>query len=159
MVNSRKIDDLTPKTATLCRAFIDSCKQHGIDVIITSTYRDNESQNALYAQGRTSKGKIVTNAKAGKSFHNYRCAFDFVPVINGKAQWDDIGIFQKCGEIAKSVGLEWAGDWKAFKEYAHCQYTGGLTLADLQKGKTRLNTFTLAPKRLNQLFQCPIFGV
>jgi len=45
-------------------------------------------------------------------------------------------LFTKCGEIAESVGLEWAGRWTKFKEMAHCQYTGGLTLADFQAGKT-----------------------
>lgn len=136
MINSRNLEDLNPKVAALCRSFIDKCKAQGIDVLITSTYRDFESQNALYAQGRTAPGPKVTNAKAGQSWHNWRCAFDFVPIVNGKAQWNDPKLFTRCGEIAESVGLEWAGRWKTFKEWAHCQYTGGLTLADFQSGKT-----------------------
>ena len=109
----------------------------GIDVIITSTYRDFESQTALFNQGRTTAGKKVTNAKAGQSFHNYKVAFDFVPVINGKPVWDDnSGLFTKCGTIAESCGLEWAGRWTKFKELAHCQYTGSLSLRDFQQGKT-----------------------
>ena len=70
MINSRKIEDLHPYVAKLCRAFVAACKKDGIDILITSTWRDNESQNALYAQGRTKPGKKVTNAKAGQSFHN-----------------------------------------------------------------------------------------
>lgn len=135
MINSRKIEDLLPVVAEKCHKFIAACSRYGIDVIITSTYRDNESQNALYAQGRSKPGPKVTNAKAGQSFHNFRCAFDFVPIINGKAQWDDLETFKKCGAIAESVGLEWAGRWQTFKELAHCQYTGGLSLAELQAGK------------------------
>ena len=136
MINSRNLEDLHPKVAALCRSFIDKCKAQGVDILVTSTYRDSESQNALYAQGRTAPGPKVTNAKAGQSWHNWRCAFDFVPIVNGKAQWNDPKLFTKCGEIAESVGLEWAGRWKTFKELAHCQYTGGLTLADFQSGKT-----------------------
>lgn len=136
MVNSRSLSDLNPKVAALASEFINRCKNEGIDVIITSTYRDAESQNKLYAQGRTEPGKKVTNAKAGQSFHNWRVAFDFVPVVNGKAAWNDVALFTKCGEIAESVGLEWAGRWVKFKELAHCQYTGGLTLHDFQQGKT-----------------------
>jgi peptidoglycan L-alanyl-D-glutamate endopeptidase CwlK len=136
MINSRKLEDLNPKVKTLCEKFIASCDKQGIDILITSTYRDGESQSALYAQGRTTPGKIVTNAKAGQSFHNWRVAFDFVPLVNGKAQWSDVGLFTKCGEIAEQCGLEWAGRWNKFKELAHCQYTGGLTLQDFQKGKT-----------------------
>lgn len=136
MINSRKLDDLHPHVAKLCQAFLDACAVEGIDVLITSTYRDAESQDALYAQGRTAPGAKVTNAKAGQSWHNWRCAFDFVPLVNGKAQWNDAATFTRCGEIAESVGLEWAGRWKSFKELAHCQFTGGLTLADFQAGKT-----------------------
>lgn len=136
MINSRKLEDLHPHVAKLCQAFLDACAAQGIDVLITSTYRDAESQNALYAQGRTAPGQKVTNAKAGQSWHNWRCAFDFVPVVAGKAQWNDLATFQRCGEIAEGVGLEWAGRWKSFKELAHCQYTGGLTLVDFQAGKT-----------------------
>jgi len=135
MINSRDIKDLHPHVRTLVERFLAKCAEEGIDVIITSTYRDMESQAALYAQGRTTPGKIVTNAKAGQSWHNYRLAFDFCPIINGKAQWSDTKLFTRCGEIAESVGLEWAGRWKSFKELAHCQATAGLKLADLQAGK------------------------
>jgi peptidoglycan L-alanyl-D-glutamate endopeptidase CwlK len=136
MINSRNLEDLHPKVASLCSTFIEACKQEGIDILITSTYRDEESQQVLYNQGRTTPGKKVTNAKPGQSFHNWKVAFDFVPLVAGKAQWNDISLFKRCGEIAKSHGLEWAGDWVSFKEYAHCQYTSGLSLKDFQEGKT-----------------------
>lgn len=140
MINSRKIEDLLPVVQTKVHAFIKKCNESGIDVLITSTYRDNESQTSLYNQGRTPESKArgekkVTNAKAGQSYHNYAIAFDFVPLINGKAQWNNIALFNKCGVIAKSCGLEWAGDWKTFKELAHCQYSAGLTISELQAGK------------------------
>jgi peptidoglycan L-alanyl-D-glutamate endopeptidase CwlK len=136
MINSRNINDLHPKVAAMTTEFVNRCKAANIDVIITSTYRDIESQNALYEQGRSLPGKKVTNAKGGQSFHNWKVAFDFCPIVNGKAAWSDAALFTKCGEIAESVGLEWAGRWVKFKELAHCQYTGGLKLADFQAGKT-----------------------
>lgn len=135
MINSRDIKDLHPRVQALAEKFIAACKENDIDVVITSTYRDNESQAALYAQGRVTTGNKVTNAQAGHSFHNYRVAFDFLPLTNGKADWNNTALFTQCGEIAESVGLEWAGRWKSFKELAHCQYTGGLTIADLLDGK------------------------
>lgn len=135
MINSRKITDLHPKVSALATRFIAECKKQGIDVLITSTYRDNEAQNKLYAQGRTEAGSKVTNARGGQSWHNYKLAFDFVPIVNGKAQWNDTKTFERCGVIAESIGLEWAGRWKSFKELAHCQFTDGLTLKDLQAGK------------------------
>lgn len=136
MINSRNILDLHPRVQEMCAEFKQKCTQAGIDVLITSTYRDNESQAAIYAQGRTKPGKKVTNAPPGKSFHNWRCAFDFVPIVHGKAMWQDLDTFKKCGEIAESCGLEWAGRWVRMKEMAHCQYTGGLTLAQFNNGKT-----------------------
>jgi peptidoglycan LD-endopeptidase CwlK len=137
MINSRAISDLNNATRLRATAFKAACAQAGIDILITSTYRDHEAQRALYAQGRTASGNIVTNAKPGQSWHNWRCAFDFVPIVNGKAQWSDKALFEHCGKIAESVGLEWAGRWKTFKEMAHCQYTVGATLADYQSGEIK----------------------
>ncbi len=136
MITSRDIKDLHPIVAAKASAFVSACKAQGIDVLITSTLRDNEAQAKLYNQGRTTPGKIVTNAKAGQSWHNHACAFDFVPIVDGKCQWSDAATFTRCGGIAESVGLEWAGRWKGnFKESAHCQYTSGLTIDDLKNGK------------------------
>ena len=99
MISSRNISDLHPVVADKCKKFIAACKKAGIDVLITSTYRDNEAQDEIYAQGRTKPGRIVTYAKGGSSFHNYRLAFDFVPVVNGKANWNDARTFKRCHEI------------------------------------------------------------
>ena len=134
MTNSRKLTDLLPVVQVKAKAFLAAAKAEGIDVLITSTYRDNQSQDELYAQGRTRPGKIVTNARGGQSFHNYRVAFDFVPVIGGKAVWNDLALFRRLGKIGKSLGLEWGGDWK-FRDYPHLQYTGGLTLRQLRSGQ------------------------
>lgn len=137
MINSRNLNDLHPRVKTLAETFLKRCYEAGYDILIYSTYRDVEAQNAIYAQGRTTKGAIVTNAKGGQSFHNYRCAFDWVPIQGGKARWNDSLAYSKCGKIAEEVGLEWAGRWTGkLKETAHCQFTGGLSLADFQAGKT-----------------------
>lgn len=139
MINSRALSDLHPIVEAKARAMIDKCKQEKIDIIVTSTYRDNQAQNALYAQGRTTAGNIVTNARAGESVHNYKLAFDIVPMRAGKPVWGTSGtdgeIWQKVGKIGKSCGLEWAGDWKTFKEYPHFQWTNGLTIHELMAGK------------------------
>lgn len=135
MINSRNISDLNPRVAKMAQSMIDKCHAEGIDLLITSTYRDSESQAALYAKGRTAPGPKVTNAKPGQSFHNWRVAFDVVPLVHGKAVWDDAALWKRIGEIGESVGLEWAGRWQTFKEMPHFQYTGGLRLADFQAGK------------------------
>jgi peptidoglycan L-alanyl-D-glutamate endopeptidase CwlK len=135
MINSRSLDDLIPQARERVDKFISLCKENGIDLLVTSTYRDMESQTALYNQGRTTPGKVVTNAKAGDSYHNYRCAVDVVPLVNGKPEWDGSDpIWAKVGQLGKEAGLEWAGEWHSFKELAHFQYTGGLTIAQLKTG-------------------------
>lgn len=140
MINSRNIADLVPPCKERAEKFLNAAKDAGIDLIITSTYRDHESQAALFEQGRTKPGAIVTNARPGQSWHNWRCAFDVVPIRNGKPVWSTNGpdgdLWRKVGELGESVGLEWAGRWTGkLREFAHFQYTGGLTLAELQSGK------------------------
>ena len=141
MLNSRKLEDLHPYLAQLAEELTAACNADGIDLLITSTYRDFESQQMIYNQGRSleSRGrgeKIVTNARPGDSWHNYRCAFDVVPLIGGKPSWSDNALWKRVGQHGVNVGLEWAGNWRTFKEFPHFQFTGGLTLADFKAGKT-----------------------
>lgn len=140
MINSRKLEDLHPTVEEMARQLLTAAADEGIDLLVTSTYRDHESQNELYAQGRTKPGRVVTNARGGRSWHNWRLAFDVVPMRNGKPVWgtsgDDLILWKRIGELGKSVGLEWAGDWKRFKEFPHFQFTNGLTLDDLEAGAT-----------------------
>lgn len=136
MINSRNLDDLLPSVKAKAEDFIKACQHDGIDLLVTSTFRDFESQDKLFAQGRTAPGKIVTNARGGESFHNYRCALDVVPLVAGKPDWDGSHpIWAEVGRIGEECGLEWAGKWVHFKELAHFQYTGGLSLNDLKEGK------------------------
>lgn len=79
-------------------------------------------------------GLKVTNAAPGQSAHPYRVAFDGVPVRCGKMIWIDEGIPNEeeedhklwllYGQIAESVGLEWAGRWARFREMPHIQEPG-----------------------------------
>ncbi|KGM44594.1 M15 family metallopeptidase [Neobacillus niacini] len=125
----------------------------GIVVMITDGFRSIEEQNTIYEQGRTAEGNIVTNAKGGESYHNYGLAIDFAlettsgDVIwdrqydrnqNGKSDWSEVV------KIAKSLGFEWGGDWKGFKDYPHFQMDFGLTIADLQNGERPEDTSNVA---------------
>ena len=120
---SRDIYDLEPETAKMCQDFLDLARGHGYNVILTATYRSFEEQDALYAQGRTKKGNIVTNARGGQSLHNHRVAFDFAPVKDGKIDWNDTKTWEALGKLGEQVGLEWGGRWK-FKDMPHLQKRG-----------------------------------
>lgn len=120
-------------------------------MIITQAYRSKEEQDKLFAQGRTNKfdnkGKrlsVVTNARGGRSMHNYGLAIDFALVTpDGKtAVWDINKDFDKDGKAdwmevvaeAKKLGFEWGGDWKSFKDYPHFQMTAGLSDSQVYNG-------------------------
>lgn len=131
---SRSLLDLEPETRRRAEMFIARCTEAGIDVLIYCTHRSHAEQAELYERGRRTPGPIVTNARAGQSWHNWRRAFDFVPMVAGKPAWNDRSLYAKAGAIAEAVGLEWAGRWTgSLKETAHCQYRGGLTLAQVQQ--------------------------
>lgn len=102
------------------------CNDKGIPLVVTEGYRTFARQQELYEQGRSKAGLIVTNAKAGYSFHNYGIAFD-VAFKKGKAiSWD--GNWDLIGKIGKSLGLEWGGDWASFKDKPHFQLTKGKSI-------------------------------
>jgi peptidoglycan L-alanyl-D-glutamate endopeptidase CwlK len=114
--------------------FVQLCEQNNIDVLIYCTLRTIQEQDELYAIGRAKPGKIVTNARGGYSWHNFGRAFDFVPLLNGKPQWDNSALYSRCGILAEEAGLEWAGRWTGkLKETAHCQYREGRTLEQERK--------------------------
>lgn len=109
---------------------IEQAYKEGIYVLITDGYRSNAEQDALYAQGRTKPGKIVTNAKGGQSNHNFGIAVDFC-LTNEKgtiANYTVNSDWRRVAAIAKSKGFEWGGDWKGFVDNPHLEYTGKITV-------------------------------
>lgn len=137
---------LLPKVQSMANMFLYKCKEQGYTVILTSTYRDEAEQNALYAQGRTTAGNVVTNAKFGDSMHNYKCAIDFAPVdVNGSIPWGDKALFAKIGEIGESCGFEWGGRWQSFLDLPHLQYTAGYTLDDFKNNRVDYTKFNGVP--------------
>lgn len=109
---SRDINDLDTATHGLAIEFLLRCAAAQLDVIIDQTYRTNAEQDIDYAQGRTTPGNIITDAKGGESPHN--CLDE-----NGKpaARAFDIAILDEThnpitGEIL-SKKLDWnGGDFK-----------------------------------------------
>lgn len=148
----KKLQGVHPVVATKARQLIERAYKEGINVIITQGLRTIEEQNELYAQGRTKPGKVVTNARGGYSYHNFGLAFDFA-VLNpdGSVNWNVDEKWKRVGAIGKSLGLEWGGDWKDFKDYPHFQMTFGLSLADLRAGKRPQEQVAAQSKTQQQL--------
>lgn len=137
-MSSRDRKDLWPE---LARRFELACAEYERDFpqspkpFLTQTYRSRQEQDALYAQGRTKPGKVVTNARGGSSLHNFRpsAAFDIAFRAGDAVTWDEKH-FRTFAQIAKKYGLEWGGDWKSFKDLPHFQ-APNYTLAMASQGK------------------------
>ena len=130
---SRSLFDLTPTMRAKVEQWVAACKARGVDVLVYCTLRSAEEQEALYAQGRSKPGRIVTKAKAWQSWHQYGKAVDAVPLIHGKPDWKysaQVSHWRIFAAEARKAGLEWAGDWKRFREYVHVQDPEGLSLAE-----------------------------
>jgi peptidoglycan L-alanyl-D-glutamate endopeptidase CwlK len=120
----------------------------------THTLRTFKEQDELYAIGRTKPGRIVTNAKGGKSWHNYGMAIDIVLLIGGGVSWDISKDFDGDGkadwaevvQVFKEFGWEAGIDWK-FRDAPHFQKTLGLTINEMHKrylaGKRDANGYVI----------------
>lgn len=112
------------------------------------TLRTIKEQDALYAQGRTKPGKIVTWAKGGQSYHNYGLAIDIVLLGdfdgNGvkEVSWDilkdydgdHMSDWREIVEIFTRYGWTWGGNWNKPKtDNPHFEKTFGKSIIELQK--------------------------
>lgn len=101
----------------LASMFIVMKQQHGYEMVMLEGHRTAERQNSL------SSG--VTQAKGFQSFHQYGLAADCAFMKDGKLMTDPsnpwtLKGYKLMGEVAKSVGLVWGGNW-TFKDYGHTE--------------------------------------
>jgi peptidoglycan LD-endopeptidase CwlK len=128
---SRSLDDLAQPVRQAAQGLIEAARLAGIDLLVYCTLRTNAEQAALYASGRTVRGPVLTCARPGASMHNPDAsgkawAFDAVPMVGGKPQWDDIHALAKVGALGEAEGLTWAGRWTgAIRERVHFQMQKG----------------------------------
>lgn len=112
-----------PRLQKLAAQLLEECAQQGLQIRIGETLRTVEEQDALYAQGRTEPGSIVTNSPGSSysSYHQWGTAFDFFRNDGKGAYYDNDGFFTKVGKIGVSLGLEWGGNWKSIVDKPHFQ--------------------------------------
>lgn len=148
-ITQQRIELLHPKLREEAKAiYKEICEALTGNAIcrFTHTLRTFQEQNDLYAIGRTKKGRRVTNARGGQSYHNYGLAIDICLLVdkdgNGtyetavwdtKADFDNdkIADWQEIVAIFKRYGWTWGGDWR-FTDPPHFQKTFGKSIADLQ---------------------------
>ena len=130
--SEKNIKDLNPKVQPLARRLIETATEQGIHVKIICGNRTYKEQDALYAQGRSKPGPVVTKARAGQSNHNFGTAFDIgIFSENGAEYFGEHPDYAKVGKIGEALGLEWGGDWK-FVDEPHFQFNEGRDLAQLR---------------------------
>lgn len=112
-----------PRLQLLAGQLVDECNKQGLKIKIGETLRTVAEQDALYAQGRTAPGNIVTNAPGSSysSYHQWGTAFDIFR-NDGAGAYNEIGgFFNRVGTIGVSIGLEWGGNWKSIVDKPHFQ--------------------------------------
>lgn len=112
----RDLAELTSTAQQACRLLFQECYKAGIrNIFITETYRSQERQNYLYAQGRTRPGQIVTWTL--NSNHKSRLAWDIA--VGPPQSLYDVTTLNRVGAIAKKIGIEWGGTWTSAIDRPH----------------------------------------
>lgn len=127
-LSQRSLNNLKGVHPNLIKLITEAIKDTPVDFTVVAGVRTQAEQQALYAQGRTKPGKIVTNADGvrNKSNHQpkadgYGHAVDLYPFYNGSVQVNDPQVLAKLKIISlhiKSkasllgIPVQWGGDWK-----------------------------------------------
>lgn len=103
-----------------------------VKIIVIQGLRSFAESDALYAQGRTTPGPIVTKAPGGSSYHNYGLAFDFAMVTDGK----DDGVvgphWLQVVAIMEKHGMTWGGHFpEGFHDDPHFENRYGYNWREL----------------------------
>jgi len=117
------ICSLHPNAQLLARDFLLKCEDFpNFKVKIISGLRSYREQSILYAKGRTTSGIIVTNSKAGQSYHNFGVAFDCGIFSKNGTYLSDDEYYKEIAEKIKDImQIDWGGDWETFKDSPHYQ--------------------------------------
>ena len=141
---SRDITMCHPRLQTLAQRLVTEGKKQGFIIKIGECFRSVAEQDALYAQGRTKPGNIVTYARGSSysSMHQWGVAFDVIRNDGKGAYNNNDGWFDKVGKLGKSLGLEWGGDWTSPVDKPHFQLPDwGSTTAVLKRTYGNVDNF------------------
>lgn len=118
--SEKVIASLHLRVRPYARALYFKAREHGITINIISGTRTYAEQDALYAQGRTRPGNVVTNARGGHSNHNFGIAFD-IGLFERNQYLGESPMYKAVGTLGVELGLEWGGNWKTIVDQPHYQ--------------------------------------
>ena len=129
-ISEISLKDVYPPLAAKVRQMANMLVQENFMIRVTQGLRSWSQQDALYAQGRTAPGKIVTNCPGGYSYHNFSLAVDCVPSVGGvdttyAPDWNaDHPSWKRMEAVGQSLGLVSGATWRSFPDAPHFQLTG-----------------------------------
>lgn len=133
MDKTKRNDDmllLHPRVRKAVKSTLEDLKTLGFEFKMFEGYRYPERQEVLYAQGRTTKGGIITKSKPWDSRHQFGLAADIVLFEGGKWSWSTSEENTKKWEALHAIGKKYGLETLAF-EKPHLQLAG-ISLKDLQ---------------------------
>jgi peptidoglycan L-alanyl-D-glutamate endopeptidase CwlK len=123
-----KLKGVHPQLIEAVKRILYAMNELGYHMVVTAGWRSAEDQAALYAKGRTLPGPIVTHADGAVKTSNHQAkadgfghAVDLAFVVNGLPSWDESLPWRLYGEMAKSQGLVWGGDWTSIVDKPHIE--------------------------------------
>ena len=113
-ISKARLQEIHPELARRVMNLINALGAEGIQIEIDTALRSASQQDALYAQGRTSPGKEVTNARGYQSNHVIGCAVDVAPddSLTGQPEWNAASpLWQRIVALAGTYGLRDGVSW------------------------------------------------
>lgn len=128
-----KLAGVHPRLIEVVKRICFAMHELGFDMIVTDGVRTVAQQQALFAQGRSQPGAVVTNADGivKKSNHQPHAdglghAVDMCFLVDGQPSWDEHLPWALYGAMAKSQGCVWGGDWKSITDRPHVELPDGV---------------------------------
>lgn len=146
-ITIQRVSALHPAIVDQFTAFIDDIENStGRVWRMVQGGRTFAEQTAIYNQGRTTPGNIVTYSPAGASYHNYWLAGDVCPfVLNSTTKLDWSFNFKKIRDSAIAHGLQCGMDFP-HPDMDHFEDKKGLNWRDM------LHKYTVGDFILNTHF-------
>lgn len=132
-ISEVRLREVHPQLARKIRQMADilALERPPVALRVTQGLRTWGEQAALYAQGRSQPGRIVTNAEPGHSWHQFGLAVDVVPLgLEGQPDWNTSHpIWRRLVAVGIGLGLVAGGQFRSFRDYPHFQLTGKLPVS------------------------------
>jgi len=89
-------------------------ERFGLPFRLFEGYRSARTQRRALAEGRSKAGPW-------RSYHSFGLGADYVARVDGGWSWHESHPWAQLGDCYETVGMEWAGRWRTFREMVHGQ--------------------------------------